>query len=200
MRGGNAVCAAAVVAAAFAAGGRLSAHRLDEYLQAARIAVEPGHVDVELDLTPGVAVAQAIVSDIDRNRDGSLSGDEARDYERRVLDDITTEIDGQPVRLRPDAGTFPDIGAFMRGEGTVRLRSRAALPALSDGPHRLLFRNGHRRDLSVYLANALVPDTDQIAITGQRRDGDQSELTIEFVSRRGAPGFWQSLVAMLSRT
>ena len=36
---------------------------------------------------------------------------------------------------------------------------------------------------SVYLANALVPEDDQVAVTGQQRDGDQSELTIEFVVR-----------------
>ena len=33
------------------------AHRLDEYLQAARIAVDNGRVDLDLDLTPGAAVA-----------------------------------------------------------------------------------------------------------------------------------------------
>jgi hypothetical protein len=34
-----------------------SAHRRDEYLQAARIAVGPDRVRIELDLTPGMAVA-----------------------------------------------------------------------------------------------------------------------------------------------
>jgi len=192
LRAGKTVCAAAALAMAFVAGARLSAHRLDEYLQAARLAVEPGRVDVELDLTPGVSVAEAIIADIDRNRDGSLSVEETRDYERRVLNAIAMEIDGQAIRLQPGAATFPDPGAFRRGDGTIRLRSTAALPALSTGAHQLLFRNRHRRDLSVYLANALVPDSDEIAISAQRRDGDQSELTIEFVSRPAAPGLWRS--------
>ena len=110
------------------------------------------------------------------------------------------EIDGQAVRLQSGDAMFPDAGAFRRGEGTIRLRASGALPRLSAGAHQLLFRNAHRRDLSVYLANALVPDSDEIAITAQRRDGDQSELTIEFVSRPAAPNLWHSLVAMLSRT
>jgi hypothetical protein len=52
------------VAAACAAGAGVSAHRLDECLQAARIAIEPDHVGLELDLTPGRAVADAIIADI----------------------------------------------------------------------------------------------------------------------------------------
>ena len=58
----------------------VSAHRRDEYLQAARLAIDPGGVQLELDLTPGIALAEAIIADIDRNRDGALSQDEQRDY------------------------------------------------------------------------------------------------------------------------
>ena len=70
-----------------------------------------------------------------------------------------------------------------RGEGTIRLQSAATLPRLSMGPHQLLFRNGHHPDRSVYLANALVPDSDDVAVTAQRRDVDQTELTIDYVLR-----------------
>ena len=55
----------------------VSAHRRDEYLQAARLAIDPGRVQLELDLTPGIALAEAIIADIDRNRDGSLSAGRA---------------------------------------------------------------------------------------------------------------------------
>ena len=41
----------------------VSAHRRDEYLQAARLALDPGRVQIELDLTPGIAVADAILVD-----------------------------------------------------------------------------------------------------------------------------------------
>ncbi|PYR57550.1 MAG: hypothetical protein DMF85_13370 [Acidobacteria bacterium] len=51
------------------------------------------------------------------------------------------------------------------------------------GSHQLLFRNSHHPDRSVYLANALVPDSDEVAVTAQRRDGDQTELTIDYVLR-----------------
>ena len=43
-----------------------SAHRRDEYLQAARIAIEPGRVLASLVLTPGIAIANGLLGEIDR--------------------------------------------------------------------------------------------------------------------------------------
>jgi hypothetical protein len=64
----------------------------------------------------------------------------------------------------------------------------------------LFFRNVHRSEIGVYLVNALVPADDRIEITGQRRDGLQHELTIDFrVS--GAPRrfgmAWSALAGLL---
>jgi hypothetical protein len=165
------------------AGAEVSAHRTDEYLQAARLAIDPGRVHIELDLTPGIALAEAIIADIDRNRDGSLSVDEQRAYGSLVLNALKLEADGTPVRPRLVATTFPGAEAMRHGEGTIRLRFTAALPRVSAGPHRLMFRNSHHPERSVYLANALVPDNDHVLIAAQRRDRDQSELTVEYVLR-----------------
>jgi hypothetical protein len=35
----------------------------------------------------------------------------------------------------------------------------------------------------VYLANALVPGSDEVAVTAQRRDGEQTELTVDYLLR-----------------
>ena len=164
----------------------VSAHRKDEYLQAARLAIDPGRVQVELDLTPGIALADAIISDIDRNRDGLLSAEEQRAYASLVLNALTLEVDGTPVRVELAGSSFPDLDAIRRGEGTIRLQTTATLPRVSSGVHQLWFRNKHHPDRSVYLANALVPETQHVAITAQRRDVDQTELTIDYLVR-GAP-------------
>lgn len=161
----------------------VSAHRRDEYLQAARLAIDPGGVQLELDLTPGIALAEAIIADIDRNRDGALSLDEHRAYASLVLGALTLEVDGTRIRPELAATSVPDVEAMRRGEGTIRLQSTAILPRLSMGRHQLLFRNSHHPDRSVYLANALVPESDRIAVTAQRRDGEQTELTIDYVLR-----------------
>jgi hypothetical protein len=165
----------------------VSAHRRDEYLQAARVAVEPDAVHLELDLTPGIALAETIIADIDRNRDGSLSLDEQRAYASLVLGALTLEVDGRPVQAQLGATRFPDAESMRRGEGTIRLHSTATLPRLTMGRHKLLFRNGHDPDRSVYLANALVPDSDDVAISAQRRDGVQRELTIDYVLHAALP-------------
>ncbi|MEO6235708.1 MAG: hypothetical protein ABIQ52_01850 [Vicinamibacterales bacterium] len=166
-----------------AAAVELSAHRRDEYLQAARIAIDPARVQIELDLTPGIALADAILDAIDRSRDGVLSAAEQQSYAALVLGALALEIDGTPLRLQLGAATFPDVDAVRRGEGTIRLASAAVLQRQAAGLHQLTFRNRHHRERSVYLANALVPESRDIAVTAQRRDSDQTELTIDYVVR-----------------
>ncbi len=73
LRAGRSTALALALTAAVAISTAASAHRRDEYLQAARLAVEPGRVELELDLTPGIAVSAATIADIDRDRDGVLS-------------------------------------------------------------------------------------------------------------------------------
>jgi hypothetical protein len=161
----------------------VSAHRRDEYLQAARVAIEPSRVELELDLTPGIAVAEAIIADIDRDRDGALSPQEKRAYVRLVMSAMELAVDGLPLQLEPLASTFPDLRSFRRGDGTIQLQSAVVLPPVSDGDHQLSFRNTYRRDVSVYLANALAPESQRVMVTAQRRDPDQRDLTIDYFVR-----------------
>ncbi len=102
-----------------------------------------------------------------------------------MLDAVVLELDGRPLHVEPVSSTFPVFDAFRRGEGTIRLQSAVALPHQADGDHQLSFRNMDQRDGRVYLANALVPRSDRIAITVQRRDPAQRELTIDYVLRSG---------------
>jgi hypothetical protein len=76
---------------------------------------------------------------------------------------------------------FPPASAVRVGEGTIRLQLSAAAPPLEPGSHRLRYRNTHRPDIGVYLANALVPSNDRVAVTDQQRDVDQRELRIAYV-------------------
>ncbi len=160
-----------------------SAHRRDEYLQAARIGIDPGRVQIDLDLTPGIALAEGIVADIDRNQNGSIDADEAQAYSARVLSEIQLDIDGLPLTLELIDRQFPTEPAMFRGEGTIGLRLAAAVPPLAAGKHRVTYRNAHRNDIGVYLANALIPTSDRVSVIGQARDVDQRALTIEYTLR-----------------
>lgn len=139
-------------------------------------------------MTPGIALAEAILADIDRNRDGSLSAEEQQAYGALVLGALELQVDGRRLTLEPAASGFPAIDDVRRGEGTIRLHAAATLPRLSTGVHQLSFRNVHQRSRSVYLANALVPQSYQVTVTAQRRDPDQTELTIDYVLRAGPSG------------
>jgi hypothetical protein len=169
--------------AAICVGTALSAHRLDEYLQAARIGIEPDRVRIELGLTPGTAVAEAIVRDIDRDGDGSLAPREQQAYAWQVLKNLELRLDGRSLSIELIEASFPTVATVRDGEGTIAIESEAGLPVLTAGHHQLFFRNTNGAASGVYLANALVPDSDRLAITAQGRDGAQSELTIDFMMR-----------------
>ncbi len=168
------------------AGGWSSAHRRDEYLQAARLAIDPDRVQIELDLTPGIAVAESVLAEVDLDRNRSISAGEAGAYCARLLSAMAVDVDGRPLVLALTGSTFPDAGAMMTGEGTMRLQAVAAMPRLSGGTHHLRYRNSHRSDIAVYLVNALVPASDRVAVASQRRDVDQRDVTIEYTLRAEA--------------
>src|SRR6266568_331780 len=155
----------------------VSAHRREDYLQAARIGLEPDSVLITLDLMPGIAVAESFISALDRDGDGELSSDEQRGYAGLVVSALEVAIDEQPLRPRLVSWSFPEPSAFRRGEGTIRLKIHATLPSVPAGPHRLFFKNAHLTGHSAYLANALVPESARVTVTAQRRDRDQGELT-----------------------
>jgi hypothetical protein len=160
---------------------QVSAHRRDEYLQAARIAIEPARVDIELDLTPGIALAPSVLGEIDRDHDGSVAASEAVAYAARVLGEIRLEVDGRPMPLELVGHRFPTVSAMFKGEGTIQIRLAVAVPPLAPGGHRVLYRNDHRPEMAVYLANALAPASERVAVQAQRRSEDQRDIVIEYL-------------------
>jgi hypothetical protein len=156
------------------------AHRRDEYLQAARLAVDPDRVEIQLDLTPGIAIIDRVLGEIDPNGDGAIDGNEASSYSQGVLARVTLDIDGQPVELTKTGAQFPTVNAMRQGEGTIRIQAVGRLPRLATGDHRLTFRNTFRNDVGAYLANALVPTSLRVTAIDQQRDVDQRELIISY--------------------
>lgn len=171
----------------------MSAHRLDEYLQAARLGIDPDRVELQLDLTPGASLAAAIVAEIDRDRNGTISDAEARAYGLVVQAAIRLELDGTVLRPELVESRPAPVDAVSKGQGTLRFRWTAPLPPLSDGAHELFYLNAHHRDVGVYLANVLVPSTDRVAVTSQERDVDQREYTIAY-ELKPAPDGWRPML------
>jgi hypothetical protein len=156
------------------------AHRLDEYLQAARISVATNRIDVSIDLTPGVAVADQVLAVVDKDRDGRVSETEATAYAQRVLKDIRVGLDEKALTPSAVDTSFPTLEDVRKGMGVIRLKATVRIGSLPAGKHVLTLTNSHLSAISVYLVNALVPKDRAIKITKQTRDELQKNYRLEF--------------------
>lgn len=158
----------------------VQAHRVDEYLQAALVRIEPDHVLLTLNLQPGTDVADLILSQLDTNGDGVISSAEESEYLRRLAADLSLHLDGKPLVMTQGNHVFAEIAELRTGSGQLHLEYYARLPEPAAGPHTLALTNRHLPQRSVYLANAVMPHARTIAITRQLRNDTQSDVRFEF--------------------
>ena len=78
------LCRLPLLLALLALPSNVFAHRDDQYLQATIVAIEPDGVRLQINLTPGVAVAEQVLAEIDRDRDEAISKNEAAAYAKVV--------------------------------------------------------------------------------------------------------------------
>ncbi|MBO0726028.1 MAG: hypothetical protein J2P52_10545 [Blastocatellia bacterium] len=173
------------------------AHALDQYLQVAQIALAPDGVRVELRLTPGARVADRVFALIDVDGDGQISPAEEQAYARRALRDVALEVDGRRTPLTLTGIQFPSRREMNEGVGAIRLDLAAEADFGAGGAHQLTFRNDHLPELGVYMANALVPTTDAIKITGQLRDALQRGLQVDFRASSADGRAWSRWTGVL---
>ena len=176
-----------------------SAHRLDEYLQATLVDIEPGDVRLDLNLTPGVAVAEQVLALIDRDRDGAISPSETAAYAELVKRDLLVHLDGRRAELKLTAFDFPTPAELRTGEGIILLEFSITPTALAAGTHQLALENRHLPTISVYLFNAGQPRSGLVQIAAQKRNGNQSTGEIEFTFHPPAnPSKWGRVIAALA--
>jgi hypothetical protein len=156
------------------------AHRLDEYLQAALVAIHPGEIRLQINLTPGVAVADKVLELIDRDSDGVISTNEVQAYAELFNRDLTVRLDHREIKLNLASSYFPTPDELRTGWGFIQLEFRAPSGALPAGRHKITIENRHLQNLSVYLINATLPKSGSIQILSQNRNLTQSNGVIEF--------------------
>jgi len=156
------------------------AHRLDEYLQATRVSVATNRIDLSIDLTPGMALANQVLAAIDKDRDGRVAENEAAAYAESVLKDIRLGLDEKVLALRLVDTSFPSLDEVKGGLGVIRVKATSPVELLAAGKHTLTLTNTHLPAISVYLVNALVPKDHAIKITNQTRDELQKNCRLEF--------------------
>jgi len=167
------------------------AHRLDEYLQATRVSVATNRIDLSIELTPGVAVADQVLAIVDKDHDGRVSEKEVTGYAQRVLKDIQIKLDEKVLVPRLVDASFPALQDVKKGLGVIRFKATAPVESLAAGGHSLSLTNAHLPAISVYLVNALVPKDPAIKITNQTRDELQKNYHLEFVITPPSP--WRRL-------
>jgi HupE / UreJ protein len=166
------------------------AHRLDEYLQATILSIEPGSIHATMRLVPGVAVAPGVIASIDGDHDGVLSPEEQHRYAERILADLQLKEDGRNLPLHLASVIFPSVNQMMMGAGEIELAFSADLPTVR-GEHQLVFENHHQSGISVYLVNSLVPRDKKLQLEAQSRNQNQSfyQVTLADADSVTAQGF-----------
>ena len=157
------------------------AHRLDDCLQAARVAVAADRIDLFIDLTPGGAVADRFLSVIDQDRDGQISKAEGVAYAQALLKDVRVALDRRGLIMSVVDVFFPTLQDIRYGLGVIRIKATAPIGRLAVGSHVLTLSNAHQPAISVYLVNALRPKDAAIEITKQIRDELQQHYRLEFL-------------------
>ena len=153
------IASVASVLAAAAMPATPAAHRLDEYLQASRVSVARDRIALEVDLTPGANIASDVIASLDRDGDAAISPIEAQSYGQSVLADLAVELDGRPVSLTLTRVEISTIAELREGMGAIRVQATATIDGSVAGRRNLHLQNDHQPEKSVYLANALVPET-----------------------------------------
>jgi len=156
------------------------AHRDDQYLQATLVAIEPSGVRLQINLTPGMAVAEQVIARIDWDRDGAISKKEAAAYTQLLMRDLALRLDGRKLELKLTGSEFVPPAELHTGSRIIQMEFSASSGPLATGPHRLTLENRHLTAMSVYLINAAKPKSATVQITRQKRNRNQSVGEIEF--------------------
>jgi hypothetical protein len=197
---------AAIALLAISVAGSAAAHRLDEYLQATLIGVTRAGVDLDIQLTPGLAVLPVVMAAIDQDRDRRISPQEARAYAARVMREVELRVDGRPASLSMIESTFPALEQMRQGLGTITLKLRASRVEGYAAVHELRFENRHLPQVSVYLVNCLAAPGERLAVGRQERDETQRWIRFgysfgESANRASArftrEPFWLAMIATL---
>ena len=157
-----------------------ASHRLDEYLQAVLVVIEPTNIQLQINLTPGIEVADQLLARIDQDDDGAISKDEAGAYAELLKRDLSVRLDGHIVGLKLRGYEFPTPSELRSGLQIIQVEF-IAICDFDAGPHKLVVENSHVPTASVYLFNVAKSKSGSVEVIGQNRNNDQSVGEIDFL-------------------
>jgi hypothetical protein len=172
------------------------AHQLDEYLQGTIVAIESDEIRLEINLTPGVAVAERVMALVDLDHDGVISTNEAKDYAELLKRDLSVRVDQRELELNVAALNFPEPSELRTGWGIIQMEFSVQPGSLAAGLHTLTFENRHLPAISVYLFNAAQQRSGAIQIKHETRPRARGKSRLTLSRRRLLPALSYSLLCL----
>lgn len=161
------------------------AHPVDEVVQGAYLTLAPGEMRLELDLTPGTEVADAVLRTIDANGDKRLSEAETRAFGERVLQQSTLTLNGKAAAWRLDRVSAPAYEDLQLAAATLKIYAVAKRPDRA-GPQTFSYENRYQPAKSQWIANVfLLPGGGWgYKVVGQQHTSDGRGLTVSYAAAR----------------
>jgi hypothetical protein len=97
----------------------VSAHQLDEYLQATLVAIDSESIRRQINLTPGVNVAEQVLAEMACDRNGVISANEGAAYAELTKRDLVVRLDERNVEVKLIASYFPEPAKIRTGFGII---------------------------------------------------------------------------------
>lgn len=184
---------AAILLACVATPNALKAHALGAYMQATYLSLSQSDLQLELVLSPGLAVSEGVIRHIDTDSDGVFSLAEQSTYIREVIRDLTWSLNGRSLPLSLTSSSWPTTGQVREGTGRLVLQFRVPAPRFREGIQHLSVENRHTPVESAYLVNSFATPAG-VRIISQHRDWNQKGLVLEFTTANLTHGAVQPAV------
>lgn len=162
----------------------VSAHPLDEYLQASYLTLTGDTLVVDVDLSPGVLVAARVLPLIDTDGSGDISKTEGQLYIDEIVKALHLSANDNPIPLTLNGVEYPPYLDLSAGTGVIRLHLSAPLPHTTPGDYKVFYENDYEVPglRNTYLVNGFIQsgERDRFDITDQQRDYYQHTLSLSF--------------------
>jgi hypothetical protein len=160
----------------------IAAHPVDEVVQATYLTLAPGAVRLELDLTPGALVSQAILQALDTNADQHITDAEAKAYAERVLKQSTFTLDGMATAWRLEKVNVP-LYQSLKLEGNMLKIYAVAARTDKAGTHTLSYDNRYQPAQSQCIANVFLQSGAgwHYQVISQKHSDDGRRLTVNYI-------------------
>lgn len=177
--------------------GGAHAQQRDQVLQSMTVELAPGRLAIQVQVTPGAAMADDLLGLIDLDGDAMISPLEQRYFTSYLRDSWRFKLDGEMLPMRPVSARFPDAGQMRAGNGTIFLAFEAPIPG-DDLPHRLLLEQHNAPQIKgrIYRVDTLASHDLRVQLLDQQRNQDQSQYMLDFrIMRAGAVAMPRQYVA-----